>query len=121
GSKAAARAIEDFSTLPLAKNLRTWTAPRAGYLREIDTQGIGRLLVRLGGGRAKTTDSVDPGVGFVFQKKLGSRAHKGDPVVSVFLPDGPSGDWAPVSEQLDGLIKIGPARAPVPKLVREVL
>jgi thymidine phosphorylase len=55
-------------------------AERAGRLRAIDTQGLGELVVELGGGRLRKEDAVDPRVGVVLERKLGDPVAAGDPL-----------------------------------------
>lgn len=59
-------------------------APRAGFISKIDGESLGMLLVRLGGGRKKTTDSIDSKVGFVLKAKIGTRLKKGEEIVRVY-------------------------------------
>ena len=47
-------------------------APRQGYVRSIDTRGIGLAVVVLGGGRTRAQDPVDPAVGFSGLAPLGA-------------------------------------------------
>lgn len=49
-----------------------------GYVSEIDTFGFGIANVKLGGGRAKVGDRVDPVVGITVVKKIGEKVSAGD-------------------------------------------
>ena len=65
-----------------------FTAPRAGFVSKIDGQSMGMLLVRMGGGRQKASDTIDYSVGFKLHDKLGAKVSKGDPLVTVYYnPD----------------------------------
>jgi pyrimidine-nucleoside phosphorylase len=79
-----ARVIEDYSRLPVAKVRGRVLASKSGYLHSIDTFTIGMLLVKLGGGRLKKEDDVDPACGFKLYKKSGDRVTKGDCLVEIF-------------------------------------
>ena len=68
------------SGIPVNSRKRRWNTnskQNAGFVKSMDTQAIGRLLVEMGGGRKKVTDSVDPGVGMIFHKKLGTKLRRG--------------------------------------------
>jgi thymidine phosphorylase len=80
----------------------------------MDTEGLGKLLVELGGGRARASDIVNPGVGLTFHKKLGASVQAGDPLVTVDAELGTDPDA--IEARLAELIVLGGARKPVPKL-----
>lgn len=111
--------IEDPTRLPLAARVVQWSSPKRGYIAKMDTAAIGRILVELGGGRKKATDSVDHGVGLVFHKKLGARVQPGEPIATVFGPG--DRDLGELEKQFLGALELTSARKPVPKLVMEVL
>jgi pyrimidine-nucleoside phosphorylase len=77
------RVIEDYSSLPSAQRVTIVTAPKSGYMKKINNTNIGLHCVSLGGGRAKTEDKIDFGVGFIFHKKLGEKFKEGEPLVSI--------------------------------------
>jgi thymidine phosphorylase len=104
--------------LPKSVKSLQWTAHKRGYITKMDTQGIGQLLVDLGGGRKKASDPVDPRVGIVFRGKLGLRVNSGDLIGTVYLPDYP---MEGLEERLKGLVEISAARKSVPKLIHEVM
>lgn len=53
-------------------------AKESGYVLGIDTRDVGLQVIELGGGRHKTTDVVDPRVGFSQCIQLGQTVQKGD-------------------------------------------
>lgn len=103
--------------LPLAHRRVTWTAKKRGFINKMNTETIGLLLIELGGGRKKTSDQVDPGVGMVFHKKLGSQVRQGDPIATIYAQD--KTDLGPLELQFHQAIEITKARKPVPKLIFE--
>jgi pyrimidine-nucleoside phosphorylase len=116
--------IQDPSRLPQAAAQVEWTVRKRGYLSRIDTEVVGRILIELGGGRKKASDTVDPAVGFVFQRKLGSRVSSGDPLVTVHLPARVAQDRALLADleaRFQDAIEITGTRKPVPKLVLEII
>ncbi len=102
--------------LPLAPKSIVYTAKKRGYVTEMDTQALGRLLVDLGGGRRQVTDSVDFGASLIFHNKLGARVAAGDPLVTVHGATEKVGS-IPLAARLDDAITVSGTRKPVPKLV----
>ena len=77
------RVIEEPERMPVAQLIETVSAPRAGYLSEIDAREIGLAAVDLGAGRATKADPIDHAVGFIIHCKVGDRAREGDPLFSI--------------------------------------
>ena len=74
--------------LTVSAQKSVFNAPRAGFISKIDGQSMGMLLVRMGGGRQKASDTIDYSVGFKLHEKLGAKISKGDPLVTVYYnPD----------------------------------
>lgn len=105
--------------LPKTAKTVTWTAKKRGYLNWMDTQALGWILVDMGGGRRKASDSIDQGVGFVFQKKLGAKVQAGDALVTVHYSDPES--LQALEERFHQAIEIGSTRKAVPKLIVDQL
>ncbi|MCC6337281.1 MAG: thymidine phosphorylase [Myxococcales bacterium] len=80
-------AIRELSKLPRARHTTTVPAPRAGFVTGIDSEAVGLAAMALGAGRAKTTDAIDPAVGFVLEKKMGARVQAGEALVTVHYND----------------------------------
>ena len=78
-----ARAIDDPTRLPRAKNKVDVLSPRAGYVQSIQCERAGTACVILGGGRERKEDSVDPAVGFVLHKKVGDAVAYSDPLCTI--------------------------------------
>jgi pyrimidine-nucleoside phosphorylase len=77
------RSLERDDGLPQAPVVREVPCPGSGYLAEIDTREVGLAANRLGAGRARLGDAVDPAVGFVFRARLGDPLEKGQPIADV--------------------------------------
>ncbi|MBM1814071.1 thymidine phosphorylase [Pseudosulfitobacter pseudonitzschiae] len=75
--------------LPEATVIREVATPRAGVVRAIDGEALGRVVVSLGGGRAVESDVVDPAVGLSRVLRLGDTVAKGQPlaVIHAARPD----------------------------------
>jgi thymidine phosphorylase len=92
-------------------------AKKRGYVGKMHTELLGRLLVEMGGGRKKITDSIDPGVGMIFHKKLGAKVMPGEPLITVHAPE--KSDAAHIETCLSDAVEITGTRSIVPKLVLE--
>ncbi|GAA0571640.1 thymidine phosphorylase [Rhizomicrobium electricum] len=53
-------------------------APRSGFIAAEKTRAIGLIVVDLGGGRRKTTDVIDMGVGLSDFRPIGTKVQAGD-------------------------------------------
>jgi pyrimidine-nucleoside phosphorylase len=76
--------IDDHSRLPMARKAAMIRAGRNGYVHDIDSYGIGTALIRLGGGRLKKEDKIDPACGFKINKKIGDRVKIGDVLIEIY-------------------------------------
>ena len=79
--------VDDYTRLPLARNTKEVLAESAGYITSIACQEFGEHVVTLGGGRKKTEDKIDFGVGFVVHKCVGQRVKKGEKLVTIYFND----------------------------------
>jgi pyrimidine-nucleoside phosphorylase len=90
--------IEDPLLLPRAQQEGVVAAPYDGYVSQCDALTIGSAGVRLGAGRAKMDDTIDPGVGISVMAKLGDRVSAGDPLAVVRYSD--DARWAEQRQRL---------------------
>jgi pyrimidine-nucleoside phosphorylase len=90
---------------------------KKGYVSEMQTEALGRLLIELGGGRNKVGEPIDHSVGFFFHKKLGSMVKSEDILVTVFGKT--TTDFKRIEEQLHASIKITASKKMAPKLIIE--
>jgi pyrimidine-nucleoside phosphorylase len=81
------RVLENPDLLPKAPLLELVSAPRSGYLAEVNAREIGLAAVALGAGRAQKGDPIDHGVGVVIRHKVGDRIKKGEPLFVVHAND----------------------------------
>ncbi len=59
----------------------------SGFVSSIDTFKIGMAAVKLGAGRAKVDEKVDPSVGITMLKKIGDKISAGDVIATVHAND----------------------------------
>ncbi|MEK7277923.1 MAG: pyrimidine-nucleoside phosphorylase, partial [Chloroflexota bacterium] len=79
--------VDDPGQLPRATLIETVSAPKSGYLKEINARAVGLAAVDLGAGRAKKSDSIDLAVGIIVHRKVGDRVEKGEPLFTVHAND----------------------------------
>ncbi len=106
--------------LPIAPKTIAWKAKKRGFIWKIDTETIGKIVVELGGGRKKASDTIDPAVGMVFHKKLGARIQAGETIATVYVSEKTeTGELENLESRFHRAIEISDVRKPVPKLVFE--
>lgn len=86
--------IDDPAKFEIARRTHVIEADHDGWVEECDAFAIGTAAVRLGAGRAKKEDSIDPSVGFMIEAKIGDRVVEGQPLATVSYSDGTTLDAA---------------------------
>jgi pyrimidine-nucleoside phosphorylase len=79
--------LHDPSLLARAPHQEMVVAPRAGYVTRCDALDLGISAMRLGAGRERKEDSIDPGVGITLLAKLGDRVERGQPLACLAWAD----------------------------------
>jgi pyrimidine-nucleoside phosphorylase len=79
--------VDDPDRLPRARLIEVVKAERSGFISQVHARVVGEAAVTLGAGRARKEDSVDHAVGFVIHCKVGDRAEKGQPLVTIHAND----------------------------------
>lgn len=74
------RVIDDDSLLDRAHRVYTVPADRDGFVTRCDARRIGVAAMRLGAGRERKEDTIDPGVGITVLAKPGDRVDAGAPL-----------------------------------------
>ena len=59
-------------------------AGRSGFIRSIDTEVLGMVIVDLGGGRKGLGQEIDHSVGLEMLVRLGDHVEAGQPLVRIF-------------------------------------
>ncbi|MGD2330462.1 pyrimidine-nucleoside phosphorylase [Bacillus subtilis] len=76
--------VDDPSKLPQAAYQIDVPAKEAGVVSEIVADEIGVAAMLLGAGRATKEDEIDLAVGIMLRKKVGDKAEKGEPLVTLY-------------------------------------
>ena len=79
----AAQGGDPDAPLPAAPRTDVVEAPRNGWLVRLDALAVGTAAWRLGAGRARKEDAVDPGAGVVLGAALGERVTAGSPLATL--------------------------------------
>jgi pyrimidine-nucleoside phosphorylase len=79
--------IEDPGLLPICSHEAVITAPAEGFVTRCDALTIGVVATRLGAGRDRKEDTIDPGVGITLEAKVGDRVEEGQPLARVHYND----------------------------------
>lgn len=104
--------------LPQADGQVDVIAQASGYITAIETNELGLASVKIGGGRAKKDDIVDPAVGIMMHKKLGDAVKAGEPLATLYV-----NTEAPeeVQAQVLNSFTIGETKPELPPLIHEVI
>jgi pyrimidine-nucleoside phosphorylase len=80
-------AIEDPSLLPVCASEAVVTSQTGGIVTRCDALTIGVVATRLGAGRERKEDTIDPGVGITLEAKTGDTVEVGQPLARVQYND----------------------------------
>ncbi len=114
-----ADALDDPARLPHAPAVVTVETPESGFIAEIEPLAIGRAAMRLGAGRERKGDTIDPAVGIVLHATVGDRVERGAPLFSIHART----EDAAISVRDDALAAFRFSADPVavPPLVKETV
>lgn len=76
---------DDITRFPRASRTVEVRAPRKGFVTAIDAETLGLAGMRLGAGRARAEDDVDPAVGIVLAAKVGAKLEKDDLIATLHV------------------------------------
>jgi pyrimidine-nucleoside phosphorylase len=76
-------ALDDPSRLPHAPVVLTVEAPESRFIADIEPLAIGHAAMRLGAGRERKGDTIDPAVGIVLHATVGDRVERGAPLLDI--------------------------------------
>jgi pyrimidine-nucleoside phosphorylase len=72
------------ANLPVSDEVREVPASKTGHVARFDALEVGRAALRLGAGREKKGDRVDPGAGVEVLVRVGARVEEGQPVARLY-------------------------------------
>ncbi len=109
------RVVDHPSLLPKAKFQEELPAPRSGYVTVCDALKVGVAAMRLGAGRERKEDKIDPAVGITIVAKPGERVDEGQPLARISYND--EGRLAMARPLLKRAFHIGTVPAGQPSLI----
>lgn len=107
--------VDDTSRLPDPPEEHHLAAPTAGYVVECHARRIGEAAVRLGAGRLRKEDEIDPSVGIWVLAKEGDAVEEGQPLARIGWSEPAKRDAA--LDQLHRAWTIGPSPPPTRQLI----
>jgi pyrimidine-nucleoside phosphorylase len=81
------RVVDDYGLLPTAARRHAVPSPTAGYVADVDAMGIARAAMRLGAGRDRVEDAIDPAVGVRLLVSPGDGVEAGQPLAELHYND----------------------------------
>jgi thymidine phosphorylase len=114
-----AHVIDDYERLPLARNRKEVISHTNGYLAATNCMEFGIALAMLGGGREQKEDTIDPGVGLEFHKRIGERVAAGETMVTIYYNS--NAKLAEAAERIEKSFVFSEQQPPPKKLVRRLV
>jgi pyrimidine-nucleoside phosphorylase len=113
-----ARVVDDpAGVLPSASQQTPLVAARAGIVQDVDAMEVALAALRLGAGRARAEDAVNPAVGITDLVKVGETVEAGQPLAMIHADDDVA--WAEAEVRLRDCIRIGDTPIATPPLIAE--
>ena len=81
------RVLDDYRRLPMGKKQCVIAAEADGIVESIECELLGIACCRLGAGRERVEDRIDPAVGLIVHRKVGDRVSRGEPLVTLHYND----------------------------------
>lgn len=79
--------IDDLDLLPKSKHIEDMKSKEEGYISKINSEELGILSMKLGGGRKKKEDKINYAVGIIMDKKVGDYVKIGDSLGQIHYDD----------------------------------
>lgn len=114
-----ARVADEPERLPQARIKVPLAASAEGYVTDVDAMGVALAALRLGAGRARAEDKIDPAVGVSGLVKMGERVTAGAPLCVIHASD--ESALAEAQAMLTKAIVIGAAPRAAIRLIEEVI
>jgi pyrimidine-nucleoside phosphorylase len=110
--------IDHPEKFPTALYVYPVKSTKSGYLTSIDTMAMGLDSMRLGAGREKEDDLIDPTAGIILNKKIGDKVSRGDLLLTLYTEkDDMDGMQTSILKNFD----FGDAPVPMNPVVEEII
>ena len=113
------RAVYDTSLLPSAPVQLEVISEKTGYVRHMQTEGVGLVSLHLGGGRATKGAEIDLSVGMVLRKKTGDFVEKGESLAVIHASSMDKAEEA--ARMLRDCYEIGDEAPHMGKFIKEIV
>ena len=113
------RVVDFPERLPRAAVIEPVASPGPGFVTAVDALAVAHVALRLGAGRARTEDVVDPSVGIDGLVKVGDRVALGSPLGRVHARS--RDDLAIAREALVAAVTVGARPPPTAPLIYETV
>ena len=113
------RTIDDPARLPAAKLQVPVVARQAGYIAAVNAMEIALAALRLGAGRTRAEDQIDPAVGVSHLAKVGERVAAGATLAVIHASDATA--LAEAKARVEGAVAFSDEPVAAPKLIDEVI
>lgn len=113
------RVVDEPSRLPQARHQVPLAATADGHVADVDAMGVALAALRLGAGRARAEDKVDPAVGVSGLVKMGERISAGSPLCVIHANDATA--LAEAQAMLAKAIVVGNEPGVPPGLIDELI
>ena len=114
-----ATVVEQPARLPRAAIQHPAASPQDGIVTAVDAEALGVAAMRLGAGRARADDPIEPGAGLVIQRKVGDRVRRGEPLA--ILHTGVAGRLDDAVPRVQAAYRIGTEAPEEQPLVVEIV
>ncbi len=98
---------------------RDFLAPQSGYITAMDCTAVGWAVQRLGAGRERAGEPVDPHAGIRMHAKLGSFVEQGQPLCTFYAAH--ESRFAEPESLLRRALTFADERVPPPALIRQII
>jgi pyrimidine-nucleoside phosphorylase len=98
-----------------AKHIKDVKTDQDGYISTIDTTAVGMAAVKLGAGRLRAEDNIDPTAGIIMHVKLGDRVSAGSKLLTIHTEH--AGKIEEAESRLLDAIQISDKPPVLPKLI----
>jgi len=114
-----ARVVDDPTRLPQARWQVALPAERSGVIARVDAMQVALAALRLGAGRTRAADAIDPAVGVTALVKIGERVSRGDPLCVIHANDETA--LAEATTRLTQAIVVADQAGPAVPLIADVI
>ncbi|MEW5975250.1 MAG: thymidine phosphorylase [Acidobacteriota bacterium] len=114
-----ARVVDHPDLLPTARFQQDIPADRDGFVAGINPRTIGQVVMSLGAGRDRMSDTIDHSVGVVLRKKVGDPVHRSESLCTVHYNE--SSRFEAIREIIVGAFAVQAQRSDPPMLIKAVV